>query len=117
MCSGEEEELSAFDEKLCAVSDWEPWSDCTATCGEGLKMRTRHFLDRAGTKKCPHVSLIEKEKCMEPPCTYNELVSILSGFYFFICIHFDSLPHTNNRHVKKLLLSKYVFPVDIKYFI
>lgn len=73
--------MSAFDEKLCVVSDWEPWSECTATCGEGLKMRTRHFLERSGSKKCPHVSLIEKEKCMEPPCTYSELVSNCLALY------------------------------------
>lgn len=71
---GDEEELEAFDDAACAVTDWEPWSECTALCGEGLKMRKRSFVQRTGFKKCPHVSLVEKEKCMEPPCTFNELV-------------------------------------------
>ncbi|KAG8330790.1 Spondin-1 [Homalodisca vitripennis] len=73
LCPGDEEEVSPIDDELCAVSAWEPWSDCTATCGEGLRMRTRHFLKRMGSKKCPHVAVVEKEQCIEPPCTYEEL--------------------------------------------
>lgn len=76
LCPGDEEEydtLSQTDSSVCTVTLWSDWSDCSSTCGEGLKMRTRHFLDRAGIKKCPHVTLIEKEKCMEPPCLHPEI--------------------------------------------
>jgi hypothetical protein len=32
-------------------------------CGEGVTMRTRHFLNRMGFKKCSHVDTVEKEAC------------------------------------------------------
>jgi hypothetical protein len=28
-----------------------------ATCGVGISMRTRTFIDRAGRKKCPHITV------------------------------------------------------------
>lgn len=36
-------------------------------------MRNRFFVDSMGMKKCPHVSIVEKEKCMGPPCTQVEV--------------------------------------------
>lgn len=53
---------------ICATSPWSDWSSCSATCDVGFKMRTRLFIDRMGRKKCPHVSTVEKEKCMGPAC-------------------------------------------------
>jgi hypothetical protein len=54
---------------ICATSPWGPWSECSESCGVGFKMRTRLFIDRMGRKKCPHITTVEKEKCMGPPCT------------------------------------------------
>lgn len=84
--SGDEEELTPVDDKVCDVTEWELWSECTASCGEGLRMRNRHFRDRKGAKKCPHVALVEKVKCMEPPCTNEEKVR--SFHYIYIDIYF-----------------------------
>lgn len=36
-------------------------------------MRTRLFIDAMGRKKCPHVTVVEKEKCMGPTCTQVEV--------------------------------------------
>lgn len=54
---------------LCETTEWSEWSECSNTCGIGVKMRTRRFRDRRGRKRCPLVSLVEKDKCMEPPCS------------------------------------------------
>ncbi|XP_975464.3 spondin-1 [Tribolium castaneum] len=74
-----EEEVSIEDipleniEGICATSPWGPWSECSATCGVGFKMRTRLFIDSMGRKKCPHITVVEKEKCMSAPCTADQI--------------------------------------------
>ncbi|KAF7403614.1 hypothetical protein HZH68_006408 [Vespula germanica] len=77
-CPGEEEEdndtLLVPNDTICKTTDWSEWSECSSTCGIGLKMRTRRFKDQMGRKNCPLVSLVEKEKCMEPPCLVTETV-------------------------------------------
>jgi len=60
---------SPSNDPLCETTEWGEWSECSDTCGIGLKMRTRRFLDRRGRKRCPLVSLVEKDKCMGPPCS------------------------------------------------
>ena len=54
---------------FCETTDWGHWSECSSSCGVGIKMRTRRFKDRMGRKRCPHVYLVEKVKCMEPACS------------------------------------------------
>ncbi|CAG9765548.1 unnamed protein product [Ceutorhynchus assimilis] len=54
---------------VCSTSPWGDWSDCSETCGVGFKMRNRFFIDQMGRKKCPHITVVEKEKCMGPPCS------------------------------------------------
>lgn len=35
-------------------------------------MRTRSFLNHLGRKRCPHITIVEKQKCMQPECTFTE---------------------------------------------
>lgn len=38
-------------------------------------MRTRTFLDNMGRKKCPHIVVVEKQKCMQPDCSVTDIVA------------------------------------------
>lgn len=58
---------------ICKTTRWSEWSSCSATCGIGISMRTRTFINHVGRKKCPHISVVEKEKCMKPECSLHEM--------------------------------------------
>ncbi|XP_017837204.1 spondin-1 [Drosophila busckii] len=58
---------------LCKTTPWSVWSDCSASCGIGITMRTRTFVNPQGRKRCPHISIVEKNKCMRPDCTYEQV--------------------------------------------
>lgn len=58
---------------VCKTTVWSPWSECSAKCGIGITMRTRSFLNHLGRKRCPHISVVQKEKCMKPDCTFEQI--------------------------------------------
>lgn len=58
---------------VCKTTPWSEWSECSATCGIGVSMRTRTFINHMGRKKCPHISVVEKEKCMKPECSLTDI--------------------------------------------
>lgn len=58
---------------VCKTTRWAPWSECSATCGIGISMRTRSFVDNMGRKKCPHITVVEKQKCMAPDCLVTDI--------------------------------------------
>ena len=51
-------------------SNWQKWSDCTDTCGGGIRKRRRECNNPApenGGLKCPGPAE-EEEACNEEPC-------------------------------------------------
>ncbi|XP_052903507.1 spondin-1 [Anopheles moucheti] len=58
---------------VCRTTRWSEWSECSASCGIGVTMRTRTFVEHMGRKKCPHISVVEKEKCMRPDCSITDM--------------------------------------------
>lgn len=54
----------------CELSDWRPWSACTASCNGGQRFRDRNVLKpprRGGT--CPNVQLRETNGCGTASCS------------------------------------------------
>ncbi|GBN61596.1 hypothetical protein AVEN_255062-1 [Araneus ventricosus] len=61
--------MSAFLAALdCRVSEWGPWSECSAGCGTGSMSRKRHVLanPRNGGGSCPE--LLQKRSCFGASC-------------------------------------------------
>lgn len=58
---------------LCKTTPWSVWSECSASCGIGITMRTRTFTNPLGRKRCPHITIVEKNKCMRPDCTFEQV--------------------------------------------
>lgn len=58
---------------ICRTTQWSEWSQCSSSCGAGITMRTRYFVEHQGTKKCPHITIVEKQKCMTPECSAADI--------------------------------------------
>mmetsp|Transcript_52161 Transcript_52161/g.138053 ORF Transcript_52161/g.138053 Transcript_52161/m.138053 type:complete len:1039 (-) Transcript_52161:64-3180(-) len=58
----------------CKVSGWSDWSDCSATCDKGIRIRKRHVTDRGdGGRKCP--ALQDTKDCMAGVCPQSCLLT------------------------------------------
>ena len=51
----------------CEWGIWEDWLKCTASCGGGVQVRTRHKIAQSETLECSG-SFIEHQICNVNPC-------------------------------------------------
>uniref|UniRef100_A0A6Q2ZAA6 Spondin-1 n=1 Tax=Esox lucius TaxID=8010 RepID=A0A6Q2ZAA6_ESOLU len=57
----------------CMLSPWSDWSDCSVTCGKGLRTRQR-MLKSLDLGECTE-ELDQVERCMQPECPMDCMVS------------------------------------------
>ena len=79
-------------EEGCEASEWSAWSSCSVTCGKGISMRTRSFLqeEKAQMLGCDR-QMVQKEMCSAPipQCEGNINSLFKNGKY--VHLNFDHL--------------------------
>lgn len=55
----------------CSRKDWSPWSSCTSTCGEGVKIRQRAFMTKERATQCG-LDFTEQKTCFVQQCPSDE---------------------------------------------
>ncbi|XP_039883311.1 thrombospondin type-1 domain-containing protein 7B isoform X1 [Simochromis diagramma] len=58
----------------CKLSDWSAWSPCSASCGSGLKIRSKWLREKAfnGGRPCPKLDLKNQAQVYEALPCYSE---------------------------------------------
>jgi hypothetical protein len=62
----------------CAVTPWSYWSPCSVSCGKGVSVRTRMYVDeQLGSRSC-NVQLLESAECnsTSPQCLFTEQTAL-----------------------------------------
>ncbi|CEF70857.1 Thrombospondin, type 1 repeat and Proteinase inhibitor I2, Kunitz metazoa domain and Reeler domain and Spondin, N-terminal domain-containing protein [Strongyloides ratti] len=68
-CIGENgEDCNVTPNPLCKTTSWSEWSPCSASCDDGIKIRSRLFYYVEHELQCTNINLIEKAKCQMPSC-------------------------------------------------
>lgn len=69
ICVGENgDDCNVTPDPLCKTTAWSDWSPCSASCDEGVRVRTRLFFYSEHEKRCMHVNLQEKDTCVMQSC-------------------------------------------------
>ncbi|XGW09635.1 hypothetical protein V3C99_011707 [Haemonchus contortus] len=69
LCVGESgDDCSVTPDPLCRTTSWSEWSPCSASCDDGVRVRTRLFFYAEHEQRCSHVSLQEKDTCILQSC-------------------------------------------------
>ncbi|CAJ0955610.1 unnamed protein product, partial [Mesorhabditis belari] len=69
ICVGEHgEDCSVTPDPLCRTTSWSDWSPCSASCDQGVKVRTRLFFYAEHEARCSNIKLMEKENCVLQSC-------------------------------------------------
>ncbi|CAI4228287.1 unnamed protein product [Auanema sp. JU1783] len=69
LCVGEQgDDCSVTPDPLCRTTSWSEWSPCSASCDDGVRIRTRLFFYAEHEHRCSSVSLQEKDTCVMQSC-------------------------------------------------
>lgn len=64
----------------CELGDWEPWSQCTASCGGGQQTQTRAIIKEAKNGGTPcGAALSHTQACSTQPCKTGDAIDCLWG--------------------------------------
>lgn len=69
ICIGDNgDDCSVTPDPLCRATSWSEWSPCSASCDEGVRVRTRLLFYAEHEQRCAHVGLLENENCLLQTC-------------------------------------------------